>query len=131
MERSRRPVMLYDGNCRLCRSAARVVAALDRDRAVAMVRLADDEAATLLASIPEAARDDRWWLVLRDGTPVPGDGGAGLLLLREVRLTRLLGSVLAVLRASRLLDALDVRISRHRSRLGRLVPDGVAPRRFP
>jgi predicted DCC family thiol-disulfide oxidoreductase YuxK len=131
MERLHRPVMLYDGNCRLCRSAARVVAALDRDDAVALVRLADAEAGTLLSSIPEAARDDRWWLVPRDGTPMPGDGGAGLLLLRELRLTRRLGSVLEVFRASRLLDALDMRISRHRSRLGRFVPDGQAPRRFP
>jgi predicted DCC family thiol-disulfide oxidoreductase YuxK len=123
--------MLYDGDCRLCRAAARIVAALDRDEALALVPLADGEAATLLSSVPEAARSERWWLVLRNGTPLPGDAGAGHELLRELRLTRPVASVIGALRASRLLDALDVRVSRHRSRLGRLVPDGPAPRRFP
>jgi hypothetical protein len=69
--------------------------------------------------------------VVRDGTPVAGDGGAGVLLLSELRLTRPLGWLLRVSGASRLVDALDVRVSRHRGRLGRLVPDGPAPRRFP
>jgi hypothetical protein len=69
--------------------------------------------------------------VLRDGTPVAGDGGAGVLLLCELRLTRPLGWLLRVSGGSRLVDALDVRVSRHRGRLGRLVPDGPAPQRFP
>ena len=30
-----------------------------------------------------------------------------------------------------ILDALDTRVARHRSRLGRFVPDGPAPRRYP
>ena len=66
-----------------------------------------------------------------DGTPVPGDGGGGVLLLGELRLTRPLARLLGAAGASRLVDAIDIRIARHRTRLGRLVPDGPAPRRFP
>ena len=69
--------------------------------------------------------------MLRDGTPVPGDGGAGVLLLAEFRLTRPLGRSLRTLHASSLVDAFDKLVARHRGRLGRFVPDGPAPRRYP
>jgi hypothetical protein len=81
--------------------------------------------------VPEKERRECWWLVLRDGTPVPGDGGGGVVLLTELRLTRTLGRVLAGTRASPLVDALDKLLARHRRRLGRFVPDGPAPRRYP
>jgi hypothetical protein len=81
--------------------------------------------------MPEEARDECWWLVLRNGTPVPGDAGGGVALLVEVRLTRPLGRVFRAVRASALIDALDKLASRHRSRLGRFVPDGPSPRRYP
>jgi hypothetical protein len=96
-----------------------------------MLPLADEEADLLLASVPEEARNECWWLVLRDGTPVAGDGGGGVELLAEVRLTRPLGGALRALRASTLVDALDRLVARHRGRLGRFVPDGPAPRRYP
>jgi hypothetical protein len=96
-----------------------------------LLPLADQEADRLLASVPEEARDECWWLVLRDGTPLPGDGGGGVALFAEVRLTRPLGRVLRAFRASPLVDAVDKLVSRHRGRLGRLVPDGPAPRRYP
>jgi hypothetical protein len=104
---------------------------LDRDEELALLRLADDEVDSLLASVPEAARDECWWLILRDGTPVPGDDGGGVALFAEVRLTRRLARVLRTLRASPLIDAFDKIVARHRSRLGRFVPEGPAPRRFP
>jgi hypothetical protein len=47
-------------------------------RQLALLPLADDEAAQLLASIPEEDRDKCWWLVLRPGTKrvrQPGRGG--------------------------------------------------------
>jgi hypothetical protein len=81
--------------------------------------------------VPEEARGECWWLVLRDGTPVPGDGGGGVALFSELRLTRPLARLLRALRASSLLDALDKLVARHRSALGKLVPEGEAPRRFP
>lgn len=93
--------------------------------------LADDAAAELLASVPEEQRGECWWLVLRDGTPVPGDGGGGVLLLSELHWTRPLGAALQALRATQLVDALDRLVARHRGRLGRVVPDGPAPRRYP
>jgi hypothetical protein len=88
-------------------------------------------AGRLLAGVPEDARDECWWLVLRDGTPIAGDGGGGVALFVEVRLTQPLGRVLRMLHASGLLDALDKLIARHRGRLGLLVPEGPAPRRYP
>ena len=126
-----RPVMLYDGECRLCRWAARIAARLDRDEQLALLPLGDEEAPRLLAAIPAEARDGRWWLVLTDGTPLPGDRGAGVVLLTELRLTRPLGRLLRTLRASRLVDRLDTLIARHRGRLGRAVPNGPGPRRYP
>jgi hypothetical protein len=104
---------------------------LDRRQQVALLPLDDEDAALLLASVPESARKECWWLVLRDGRAIPGDGGAGVVLLAEIRLTRPLGRALRTLGASRLVDALDRLVSRHRARLGRLVPDGPAPRRYP
>jgi hypothetical protein len=96
-----------------------------------LLPLGDPEADRLLASVPEEARGECWWLVLRDGTPVPGDAGGGVALFAEVRLTHPLGRVLRALHASALIDALDKLVARYRGRLGRLVPDGPAPRRFP
>ena len=69
--------------------------------------------------------------MLRDGTPIAGDAGGGVALFTEVRLTRLLGRVLRRLHASALLDVLDKAAARHRGRLGRFVPEGPAPRRYP
>jgi hypothetical protein len=81
--------------------------------------------------VPEEERGECWWLVLRDGTPVPGDRGGGVALFVEVRLTRPLGRVVRGLQLSPLVDAFDRLVSRHRGSLGRLVPDGPAPRLYP
>ena len=89
------------------------------------------EALHLLAGVPDDRQGECWWLVLRDGTPVPGDRGGAVGLLVELRLTRLLGTVLRRFHLSPALDAVDRLVSRYRARLGRFVPDGPAPRRFP
>jgi hypothetical protein len=81
--------------------------------------------------VPEEARDECWWLVRRDGTPIAGDAGGGVALFAEVRLTRPLARLLRALHASALIDALDKLMARYRGRLGRLVPEGPAPRRYP
>lgn len=96
-----------------------------------MLPLADGEAGRLLASVPKERRGECWWLVLRDGALVAGDHGGGVALFAEVRLTRPLSRVLRVLRLSRFLDALDTLLAHYRKRLGRFVPDGPAPRRYP
>jgi hypothetical protein len=98
---------------------------------LALLPLADEEAGRLLASVPEERRGECWWLVLRDGTPVAGDGGGGVLLFAEVQLTRPIGRVLMTLRLSPVIDGLDGLLAHHRRRLGRFVPDGPAPRRYP
>lgn len=72
-----------------------------------------------------------WWLVLRDGTPVAGNKGGGVAILSELRLTRPLGLLLRAFRLSDLIDFLDDELARRRASLGRFVPDGEAPRRYP
>jgi hypothetical protein len=96
-----------------------------------LLRLADAEVARLLASVPEEVRNESSWLVHRDGTPVRLGAGGAVRLLVELRLTRRLGRALEALGASGLLDAFVRLASRHRARIGRVVPDGPAPRRYP
>jgi hypothetical protein len=96
-----------------------------------LLPLADDETGRLLTDVPEEAQNECWWLVLRDGTPIPGDAGGGVALFAEVRLFRPLGRMLQVLHASALIDAIDKVAARHRGRLGHFVPEGPGPRRYP
>jgi hypothetical protein len=104
---------------------------VDRREELALLPLADDEAVRLLAAVPEDARGECWWLVRRDGTPVPGNLGGGVELLTEMRLSRPLGSLARAGRLSSFVDALDTLLSGYRKPLGRFVPDGPAPRRYP
>jgi predicted DCC family thiol-disulfide oxidoreductase YuxK len=126
---SPRPVLLYDADCRLCRFAARAVARLDRERALAIVPLQDPAADSLLASLPEDERRATWRLVRPDGS-LAGYGAGVPELLSATRLGRPVGHLLGML-PPEALDAGYGLVARHRGRLGRLVPDGPAPRRSP
>ena len=53
------------------------------------------------------------------------------MLFTEVQLTRPLGRVLRTLRLSPLIDVLDRVLTQYRKRMGRFVPEGPAPRRYP
>ena len=66
-----------------------------------------------------------------DGTVVRGDEGGGVLLLAEIHLTGPLGRALRAVRLSPVVDAADRVLARYRTRLGRFVPEGPAPRRYP
>jgi predicted DCC family thiol-disulfide oxidoreductase YuxK len=98
---------------------------------LALLPLADEQAERLLSAVSEEDRLECWWLILRDGTPVPGNQGGGVMLLAELRLTRPLAVLLRALRLSPLVDFLDDVLARHRSGLGRFIPDGPALRRYP
>jgi predicted DCC family thiol-disulfide oxidoreductase YuxK len=87
----------------------------------------DPAAAPLLESLPEDGRFATWHLVRPDGS-LAGYGAGLVELAQAMRLTRPLARVLAHL-PHRTLEALYALIARHRSTLGRLVPDGPAPRR--
>jgi len=98
---------------------------------VALLPLADPEAATLLASVPEDKRELSWWIILRDGTPIAGDTGGGVVLLAELPGLRVIGRLLQSLRLSRVVDAFDKLIAHYRGQLSRIVPDVTPLRRYP
>jgi predicted DCC family thiol-disulfide oxidoreductase YuxK len=122
-------VFLYDAECRLCRLAARAVVRLDRDEALAVLPLRDEEAAALLAPLSGEERLASWRFVAPGGE-IAGEGAGVPELLLALRLTRPLGHVVRLVPA-KALDAAYRLVARHRGRLGQLVPDGQAPRRFP
>lgn len=84
-----------------------------------------------MAQVPEHRRRECWWLVLRDRTLVAGDNGGCVMLLAAMRLTRWAGRGLRWLRFSPVIDALDHVLGRYRKHLGRFVPEGAAPLRYP
>ena len=104
---------------------------IDRREQLALLPLGDEEAGRLLSLVSEEKRGECLWPVRRDGTPVAGDDGGGVLLFMEVQLTRPLGHVLHAARLSPVIDALDKALARYRTRLGQFVPEGPAPRRYP
>lgn len=124
-----RPVLLYDGECRLCRFTARSVARLDRRQELAFLPLQDAAASTLLAALAEDERLDTWRMVRPDGS-LAGYGAGIPDLLQAMRLTRLVGRLLGRV-PDGVLEALYGATARNRGTLGRLVPDGPAPKRFP
>jgi predicted DCC family thiol-disulfide oxidoreductase YuxK len=87
------------------------------------------DAVRLLESLPEDERLSSWRLALPDGSLV-GKGYGAPELLHAMRLTRGPGRLAARV-PDRILDAIYDVVARNRSRLGRLVPDGPAPRRSP
>jgi len=126
---ARRPVLLYDADCRLCRFAARIVVRLDRGEELAVLPLRDERAAPFLEPLPEDERFASWRLALTDGSLV-GYGAGAVALLRAMRLTRPVARVLASL-PGRALEAPYGAVAGNRGLLGRVVPDGPAPLRFP
>jgi predicted DCC family thiol-disulfide oxidoreductase YuxK len=118
-------VLLYDGECGLCRWSAAKVLQWDRGRRLRPVALQDAEADRLLGHLTPEGRMDSWHLVTSDGTVVSAGAAAAPLL-------RLLpgGGPLATLaaaapgpteRAYRL-------VADNRSPLGRLIGSGAARR---
>jgi hypothetical protein len=81
---------------------------LDRCERLAILPLDDLVAQPLLAQLPETERSASWRLARRDGSLV---GYAGV--------------------RGRVPDALYRGLAGRRDLLGRLVPDGPAPRRYP
>ena len=126
---ARRPVLLYDAECRLCRFAARAIVRLDRDAELAVLPLQDDDAAGLLSRLPEEERLASWRLV-RPGGDIAGEGRGAPELLSALRLTRPIARLVQLV-PPRALDATYRLVAGNRRRLGRLVPDGPTPRRFP
>lgn len=125
----RRPVLLYDDECRLCRFVARCVVQLDRRPKLALLSLRDEAAMPLLAAVPPSERFDTWRLASKDGS-LSGFGAGAPGLFQAIGVTRPLGDLLGRV-PDPMLDRVYGLIARNRGTLGRLVPDGPAPRRYP
>ena len=117
--------LLYNGNCRFCPFAARGIVRLDTDRSLAVLPFQDPVAQRLLEAIPAMERETSWHLV-RDGHRASGGEGLGELV-GLLPLTRPLAPVLRRLPLAAIYEV----VASQRRRLGRLVPDGPAPRRDP
>jgi predicted DCC family thiol-disulfide oxidoreductase YuxK len=102
-----RPLLLYDGGCRFCRWAARLVAALDWKRKLAFLPFDDAEALPFLAGIPVDERYTSWHLIRTDGRRWSRGVVGGPA------------------------DAVYTLVASHRDKLGRFVPDRPGPRRPP
>jgi hypothetical protein len=89
----------------------------------------DEAARPLLAPLPQDERFASWHLRLADGS-LTGHGRGGVDVLQSMHRSRAAGRLLASLPDS-ILDTLYGVLARHRTALGRLVPDGRAPRRYP
>jgi predicted DCC family thiol-disulfide oxidoreductase YuxK len=126
---TRRPLLLYHGDCRFCRWAARVIAQLDRDEELAFLPLSVPEAISFLEPLPPEERFASWWLVSPTGTRV-GHGKGARDLLHAMRLTRPLARALCLV-PDVVLDACYRFVASRRALLGRLVPDRPGPNRFP
>jgi hypothetical protein len=85
----------------------------------------------LLAPVPEEKWLHSWCLILRDGTPIPDNGGGGVALLSELHVTHHIGRLIALFHLSPVVDALDRRFAVWRRWLSQFVPEGSAPRRYP
>ena len=117
-----RPLLLYDGDCRFCRFAARAIARLDRAGRFALLPFDDPAAATWLERVPTAERRQSIHVVLPDGAVESSDAALAGVLERLTPLPR---------SASRALGRLYGPVAARRDRLGPRVPDGEAPRRLP
>jgi predicted DCC family thiol-disulfide oxidoreductase YuxK len=113
-------VLLYDADCRFCRFVARAFVRLDRDECVAFLPLTDPEAEALLPGLTDEQRLASIHLVEPDGNR----SSRGAALARLVRHAGLPAP-------ARFLGAVYTPVARARGVLGRVVPDGPAPRRFP
>ncbi|MGH3138023.1 MAG: DCC1-like thiol-disulfide oxidoreductase family protein [Gaiellaceae bacterium] len=122
-------MLLYDDSCRLCRFAARCVVRLDRRQELAFLPLQDEAATPLLAAVPAGERLDTWRLASTDGS-LSGFGAGAPALFRATRLTRPLGLLLGAIPGA-LLERCYELIARNRGILGRIAPEGPAPRRYP
>jgi predicted DCC family thiol-disulfide oxidoreductase YuxK len=122
-------VLLYDGECRLCRFTVRCVVQLDRRQELALLPLQDDAATSMLAAVSEDERLETWRLASTDGS-LSGFGAGAPELLQAMGVTRPLGRLLGTI-PDAMLDRAYGLIARNRGTLGRLVPQGPAPRRYP
>ena len=94
-----------------------------------MLPLQEPAAHALLAELDDDQHLRTWRLVQPDGLVV-GYGAGIPELLASMRPTRPLARVLGLV-PDRVLEGLYQTIARNRGSLGRFVPDGPTPRRYP
>jgi predicted DCC family thiol-disulfide oxidoreductase YuxK len=117
-----RVLLLYDDDCGFCRVCVALVLAWDERRRLRPVALQSEEAARLLAGMPEPERMASWHLAQPNGD-LRSAGAAFAPLLRELPG----GAGLAAL-AERFPGAAErayALVARHRTVLGRALPESA------
>ena len=115
-------IVLYDGDCGLCRVCIALLLRWDRRGRLEPVALQSRRADRLLAGMEEATRMGSAHLVLADGRVLSG-AAAALELLDALPGGRALGAVTR--RMPRLTDRLYRAVAGNRTRLGPLIPPRV------
>ena len=103
---------------------------MDRRGGLALLGLADPSADRQFEHVSEEERGSSLWLVLPDGRMLSA-GAAALGALEWLPATRPLARTAAVLHTQPVAEALYALVARNRDLLGRCVPEGPAPRRYP
>jgi predicted DCC family thiol-disulfide oxidoreductase YuxK len=114
--------LLYDDDCGFCRVCVALVLAWDRGRRLMPLTLQSEEAARLLAGMPQEERMASWHLAQPDGR-VRSAGAAFAPLFRELP-----GGTPLAAPAERFPGAAErayALVASHRSVLGRALPDRV------
>jgi predicted DCC family thiol-disulfide oxidoreductase YuxK len=114
-------LVLYDGDCGLCKWLLALLLRWDRERRLRPMALQRPEAGALLADLDPAERMASWHLVSPDGTRVSA-GAALPSLLRLLPGGRLPAAVLG--RFPRLTSAGYRWVAAHRVGISRFVPGG-------
>lgn len=125
-----RPLLLYDGGCRFCRWAARVVERLDRAGRLGFLSIRHPDAGPLLDGATDTDPLASWSLVFPNGSRLSGGPGV-VALLERLSLLRWIGRMARALRLAPVLGVVDRWVARYKGRLSRRVPDGPGPHRFP
>jgi predicted DCC family thiol-disulfide oxidoreductase YuxK len=115
-------IVLYDGDCGLCRVCVAVLLRWDRRHRLEAVALQSERAASLLAHMDDATRMASAHVVLGDGRVLSG-GAAAPEVLEALPGGRLLAAIAR--RMPRTTDRLYRAVAGNRTRIGQLIPPRI------
>jgi predicted DCC family thiol-disulfide oxidoreductase YuxK len=114
------PIVLYDAECSFCRWSLAKLLAWDRGRRLRVIALQEPDAVRLLPGMSEEERMASWHLVDPSSGEVRSAGAAFPPMLRLLPGGRPFAGLAAAF--PRLTDRAYHWVSRHRGKIGRLIP---------